>query len=860
MEIFRKTSKYIYSLIAVIAGIIPIFTLASNAGACETIGTWGMTSKSLPALVVDPVLPDVGSRKYTVMELFGNSYHLATPHGETKGGLIRGKNHTVTSTQTVSDAAKARLKESGKRTFIECEIGSNVHTAINEFTSGITEALTSLVRFVILAFFDSGLICDENNTKGCVDLLGLTGGTTETEGAGLIGKLGKGVFVPLVVMAFLFTAGWMAYEGLYKRQFRSSLGGLLWALFAFVLGLSTVYKPWLIARAPHEANAIVSGCLLNVLAGGSCISEGDTFDKTADQACTSYSDGTSSPNSKSQFALNTIACNITKGFTIDRWSVQQFGYTFDQLYTQNPPEGYSVYKVDKPEDFCINMYSESSPNSIISAHLSSFKPSNNVQVCNIAAAYMAATTLGDYGGPGMDRIVAVAAEDETMWQAMRGDNRDLIGISQILAILIIAISFIPIAVVGLAYSVLSSIMMIFAAVFLLFAIHPGRGKKIFLGWLETTLSYIMKYLAIGLLIIVMLALYQAAFANTTGMMTLIVSLIFATAFLLYRKEVTNLIGDVSLGGVKMANKAGQLTDKLGKKTGQMGAALAGGYIGGELAARSADSENPDETPEEKAQRHREARKQGRGKAFDMEMRRGRGFVANAARTQQQVRDINEKELRKAQEDERKAGFRDEVLGAMGTQTQELSSAMERSYIDNQRQKVLSNVSNAKMHATNNVIQSALDNVANSVETADTVDNMKAASIRSTVTINEIMTADKFLKEGSSLRADTAMKNYADSIQAKFSEDVTNIADSMKEDLIARGATQEEAANRVERFMNTSIAEIDNARAKIDGAIGVKDTGHNGRKVLTEINVDTIVDSKADFSNKINKLKEDILSE
>ena len=78
--------------------------------------------------------------------------------------------------------------------------------------------------------------------------------------------------------------------------------------------------------------------------------------------------------------------------------------------------------------------------------------------------------------------------------------------------------------------------MVFAPVFLLFAIHPGRGKKIFLGWLETVLGYIMKYFAIGLLMIIMLAVYQAAFTNTVGATTLVLSIVLATASVYIEKK------------------------------------------------------------------------------------------------------------------------------------------------------------------------------------------------------------------------------------------------------------------------------------------------------------------------------------
>lgn len=250
-------------------------------------------------------------------------------------------------------------------------------------------------------------------------------------------------------------------------------------------------------------------------------------------------------------------------------------------------------------------------------------------------------------------------KDEVMWDAYTGGGRDILGWSQIIGIIGVAISLIPVSITGIAYNIISTILMIFAPVFLLFSIHPGRGRKIFLGWLESVLSYILKYFAIGILLIIMVAVYQAAFVNTSGHMTLIIPLILAVVFSMYRKEVVNLIGTVSLGGAKMKNvaaeKMGRLSQSTKNKAKGITSAVAGGYLGGRMAAQDEDGAHPGESPEERARRYRAAKAQGITSALGIEMRRGRGFVANAARANQQVKRelAREREIRKEREREAK---------------------------------------------------------------------------------------------------------------------------------------------------------------------------------------------------------------
>lgn len=868
MENKRKLKTILYSLVALLGVFFSLGTLVPSAGVCDEVGTSGMSSKAQINLLLDPVLKDTGSRKYTILELFGNSYRMSYPNGETKGGLVRSENNAVSSKVKLTKKAKENLEETGKKSFLTCSIGHNAKAGIYEFSASITESVTGFIRMVIVKFFDSHLICDENSTSGCFDILGLSGGRNKVAGDGLIGSISKGVFIPLTTLAFLTTAIWLIYNGLYKHEYRTSLGGLLWALFAFILGLLTMYRPWIVARAPFVANEAISGCLLNVLSGGDCLSDSDSMQRSDDQACTSYTTGQSSTNSKSQMALNAIGCNITKGFTVDRWAYQQFGYHFNQLYTKNPPIGYTVYKVDNPDDFCVNVYSTSSPQTMFDNLATKgqdedinevIKTEKTVQICNIAVAYMAATTVGDFGGPSMEKIVATAANDDVMWQAMNGDSRDLLGFSQIIASIVIAISFIPIAIVGLAYSFIASLLMVFAPVFLLFAIHPGRGKKIFLGWLETVLGYIMKYFAIGLLMIIMLAVYQAAFTNTVGATTLVLSIVLATAFSLYRKEVVNLIGAVSLGGVKMANKAGEFVDKVNKKGSALGKATVGGALGGVMAAKADDKNHEGETAAEKAQRYRDSLKQGTGKAVNMEMRRGRGFLANMARTQQQVKDANTKALEKEILDDKRDSFRSEVLDTLDKQTSTVNDSVNRNFVEREQARLKAAINSARPNVSNQAINSVLDNVEENISTATTPTEAIKATMRGELEVEEALRVNSVIKKAGTGNIGNAFKDYVQENVREAENNVQSLTDELVEALKDKGVDPDKASEDVLKFMDKNLEKTSELGERLEEALKTTTFGET-RTVIKNINIPEIVQAKEDYKEKLEKIKSDFINE
>ena len=647
---------------------------------------------SLPAK--DMINSNVGSRTYTIDELFSRSAGFAIPYGtlEEDNTWILGHpaNKIVEEkNKNLSEEAKERLKKQGGGFFSGSirlwGIPSSLAIMGSDIATSVAFLCANIISWLVKMLFDPPLV------KALVELIGGTDAK-----AGLISNLGKNVFYPLSTLAFLTVAVYLIWEGLINRKFRASFGALGWSLLAFALGVFTVVNGQLVAKAPTEINATIANCVLSAASGKSCLNSTGTNPKeSTNSMCDADTSQSVSAAEAASINAGRFSCIVNKAIVYDRWAEQQFGYSLDELWTVNPPDGYKVWPQDKlsgaPTDYCVNFYTADSPNQMSSAT----KFTSNSK-CNIALAFMASRTDADFGEKiGFPTITGTAAMDSQMWNAYSGNGRTSVPILLLIASFIIVATFVPVVVYALVYNITATILTVFAPIFLLIGIHPGRGRKIFLGWLESIISNILKYMASCFMVIVMIFIYGAAFSKMNQAQVFVASVILGVTFVSYRKELVNLMGAVNMGGARVSNIAGEKLSKAGQKAKYMGMAAAGGAIGGTLAGindarESGKLMSKDDkiakygkykrwlNPGNYADTLNNARKamsegskgavQGLRAGTSMELKRGRGLVANAARQAGQVgnelaqqrkeaaREIRENEAREQMNESMRKGY------------------------------------------------------------------------------------------------------------------------------------------------------------------------------------------------------------
>ena len=594
-----KKSFIMISLFAIIVSFSSFFSNSTSQadafGVCEKVGSF-MGQKSVSGDSSSPNATDP-NRKWTVEELFRNSIGYSSFYGEGKG--------TWLYAEKVNRGEHVAGWTGDVQTKIESARGFSCITGGFDFVPQIflilTGEITSLTSSVVISLVGQDKIAD---------VIGKIVGGGDNDG-GLISTFLNSFYMPLVVLAALIMTVTIVYKGLIKRQIREAFSSLIWSVGAFVVGVAFMLNPGMLASAPQAITSTITSCVVGSLSGQSCISgEVQTPTLLAGKECIS---STATGNS-AESVVNGLNCTIWKAFVLEPWAEEQFGAPYRELYTSDPPSGGSIWSnlpAGSETKYCVNTSSSQSLAEGLRGTPTMDSPGG--EICNVALYHLFIKTdmidtvsqsgnnytdgvmktddTGSYDGRWYDIIVPMA-QDSSKWRNWAGEDmlfsRIAASIMSLIAIIAAASVLLTLALFGGAYKLIGLILMAFAPIFLLMAIEPTRGKKIFLGWLETVVSSILKYFAITVLMVIALILYAGLLSNTNGILSLIGVIFLTVALHMYRKEIVDLIGASNMGGQRLSNKANELGSKAWKQVSEKSKAVAGGFIGGVMAENSSE--------------------------------------------------------------------------------------------------------------------------------------------------------------------------------------------------------------------------------------------------------------------------------
>jgi len=184
-----------------------------------------------------------------------------------------------------------------------------------------------------------------------------------TDPTGIFGKLYQGLYIPLIGLVMLITAVWAAWNGIVKRAYRRTLGGILQSFLMFILAGVIAFSPAFWISLPNNVVIIMQSLIVNTMstslyAGDGLCSVGGTF--TVDE------DGKSIPaepdsegnvkiggeapddptnveeagdllSQASQSMQSVIGCQLWYSFAFRPWVLGQYGTDFNNLWA----EGYA---------------------------------------------------------------------------------------------------------------------------------------------------------------------------------------------------------------------------------------------------------------------------------------------------------------------------------------------------------------------------------------------------------------------------------------------------------------------------------------------------------------------------------------
>ena len=492
---------FLLSFVFLFNSIKPITYSANAEGVfCPNVYGGGLTPGSITGRVLEgaELLPDSRSRTYTFQELFGTSLNLSRFNGETEGNWFFAYKDAGLAESVSDERAKERITARGED-YSACITApmSNVST---DLVIGLTSGVNSFVSLLITSLFDPGfpqasqtaVSTEEQAQNALVEIVG----GKNNEG-GIIKELANSIYYPLLGITLAIAAMYLIYQGLIKRQFRMTFQSIGWILGAILIGVLIAEKPTLVAKAPQTATSTFVGCILDGLTGGNCLTGQGTGEPSAFISDICISQGSGGAKASASFKTNSLSCGIWKAFSLNSWTNSQFGYNFDELYTQGAPDGNTSYDLSTsgvdPGAFCIRTGSSNSINEIRKSRNPEFNMGQNI--CNIAGAQLAVQSGMIQGDQAMNirkNLAIVAAHDPVMfskWGLSRGTFT--YSLEAAIGTFFALFAILSIAVRGHMYSFLATITIAFGPLFALFAIHPGKGRKLFLGWLENIIGYIL---------------------------------------------------------------------------------------------------------------------------------------------------------------------------------------------------------------------------------------------------------------------------------------------------------------------------------------------------------------------------------
>lgn len=613
-----KLKRTFYVLILafsfVLVAIPSLSTQFSKAslGVCSDLGYNLDSGTGAPN--TDVPAPDATNRKWTVQELFENGAKLSVYMGETgsstKGSWLlyntkqdkRGSGYDGWDDQTVQSKLQA-ARSDGK-----CMFGG-ITASIGNMFYALSDWILDLGSSIVGQLYNPTFICaGGTDTNDCmINLVGVIGGSSDSADNGsLISSLYSGIYTPLITFSFLFVAMWLMYKGLIKRELRASFSGILWSLIIFFVGVISMLHPLLLASAPQQANSLIGSCVIGAMNGQNCL-DGSTQPPSTITGtdCDSYAGG-ANKNQTAQLAVNGLGCAIWKAFVLDPWTASEFGRSYSTLYIENAPKGSHVWKIAKqlknPDDYCVHLKSSQAA----SSQTNGVTVDGGPQVCNLAIYQLFlnsnVTDSVNNVKPKHDQtvddryynIILPATKDPTMWSAwaprtLNSAVRIMSSLMSFFSATIAIISLVIFAFWGLIYEFAGTLLMAFAPIFFLVGVVPGNGKRIFLGWLESIVSSILKYLASSLFVIIALTMYAGVVANAHSSGGAFIGiLIMVGVMITYRKEIVNLLGQANFGGKRISNAVGEKIKDKAHKAKELGTATLGAGIGAAWGGRNND--------------------------------------------------------------------------------------------------------------------------------------------------------------------------------------------------------------------------------------------------------------------------------
>lgn len=347
------------------------------------------------------------------------------------------------------------------------------------------------------------------------------------------------LYLEFLTPLFLLGAAYIGWQGMVKRRGSVAIQGTAWMLFSATAAIIFFSFPVQIAKTVDDSVTFFGTTIVDAATGITQPGQG-TLCTLADGA--------------EQRGQRIAQCAMWQTFIYTPWAAAQFGEA-------------SKVKADGQSITFRNMSNPPLPLLFLDARVV-----NKDQVSKVQAPWIRENKglPADKQKPAPTIDTQVNAEAQKKWDAfatvMKSDAavagwnnfsgsdssaRFSVALTNFIGIVIGIIPVAFLSVTLIFQQVMFLILLVFAPIMFLAGIHPGLGRRMFLGWVEmvagTALKRLISYAAIAVLLAVIGAV--TASAAEGGFFTQVFLVAAAgIGVLAYRKRIINQYGNVNFGG------------------------------------------------------------------------------------------------------------------------------------------------------------------------------------------------------------------------------------------------------------------------------------------------------------------------
>lgn len=371
----------------------------------------------------------------------------------------------------------------------------------------------------------------------------------------IIKGLKDALYLEFLTPIIMLGALWLGYKGLVKKQSTEMATGALWMVGAAIVGFALIANPMFISSVVNKTVSAVTEGTITSITTVSTASMAKNGSGAAANVCKVDDTGSSvttpgtndKPKTASRNTVRMFQCNMWYSFMYTPWTIGQFGHPtsgagYEKTDYINKDFGKLDSKTPKLTDF---------PQKI------SFGTN---QIDSNWAIYMLDNRV-NY--PGSERVsqgravVQVAAyelyrsDPNNIWKGENAGNRLTTATLSFVSALGAGIMIVIISMSMIVLELGLVILTLLSPLFLLIGVHPGFGRRIALGWLETIAGLAIKRIVLSMMLAIMIVFYSIILAASQTMdwlTAMIMVIAVSIGGITYKDQILRMFNNINLGG------------------------------------------------------------------------------------------------------------------------------------------------------------------------------------------------------------------------------------------------------------------------------------------------------------------------